>query len=122
MTNLETSWDRKDGSCIAVLENAWVVYDEAGEVAFWEGTVEGTAPESLPHLFDPFRKGSAGVSRSHEGGGLGLSIAEQLAELMDGTSRRPVRPKATPPLRRPAFSPSRTVRKLVYYCRVSFRT
>src|SRR5690606_21016208 len=38
----------------------------------------------VPELFSPFRQESTGLSRSHEGSGLGLSIARQLAERMDG--------------------------------------
>ena len=50
-----------------------------------EDSGNGIAPEFLPHLFDSFRQESTGANRSHEGSGLGLSIAKQLTELMDGT-------------------------------------
>lgn len=38
----------------------------------------------LPHLFDEFRQESTGLSRSHEGNGLGLSITKRLTELLGG--------------------------------------
>ncbi len=36
------------------------------------------------NLFDEFKQESSGLSRSHEGSGLGLSITARLVELMDG--------------------------------------
>ncbi len=36
------------------------------------------------HLFDEFRQESSGLSRSHEGYGLGLAITKRLVDLMDG--------------------------------------
>lgn len=45
----------------------------------------GIAPEFLPHLFDPFRQESTGLSRAYGGTGLGLAITRQLVEKMDGT-------------------------------------
>ncbi len=38
----------------------------------------------IPHLFDVFRQESTGLSRTHEGSGLGLSITQRLAHLLDG--------------------------------------
>ena len=38
----------------------------------------------IPYLFDEFKQESSGLSRSHEGSGLGLSITARLVELMDG--------------------------------------
>ncbi len=44
----------------------------------------GIDPSFMPHLFDVFRQESTGLSRSHEGSGLGLSITQRLVVLMDG--------------------------------------
>ncbi|MBQ7614771.1 MAG: DegV family EDD domain-containing protein [Butyrivibrio sp.] len=44
----------------------------------------GIKPESLPHLFDSFRREDEEKNRHIEGTGLGLSIVKQLVELMDG--------------------------------------
>lgn len=45
----------------------------------------GVGEESLEHIFEPFKQESSGLSRSHEGSGLGLSIAKGLTERMNGT-------------------------------------
>ncbi len=50
-----------------------------------EDTGVGTDEAFLPRLFDTFRQESTGLSRSHEGAGLGLSITQQLTEHMHGT-------------------------------------
>jgi CheY-like chemotaxis protein/two-component sensor histidine kinase len=47
----------------------------------------GIAPDLLPRVFDRFRQGESGTTRSHGGLGLGLSIARQLVELHGGTIR-----------------------------------
>lgn len=39
----------------------------------------------IPHLFDDFKQESSGISRDHEGNGLGLAISARLVELMYGT-------------------------------------
>ncbi len=44
----------------------------------------GIAPEFLPHLFERFRQGDAGITKRHGGLGLGLAIARQLAEMHGG--------------------------------------
>lgn len=45
----------------------------------------GIDPKFLPSLFQEFRQESDGLSRTHEGAGLGLAIARRLVESMDGT-------------------------------------
>ncbi len=47
----------------------------------------GIKAESLPHLFDIFRRVDEGKIRHIEGTGLGLSIVKQLIDLMDGKIR-----------------------------------
>jgi len=78
-------------------------------------TGRGIDPAFMPHLFEVFKQESTGMSRSHEGSGLGLSITKQLVDLMGGeitvesqvgvgTSFRVFFPIVAP-------SPSRTVRE-----------
>jgi PAS domain S-box-containing protein len=50
-----------------------------------EDTGVGIPPEILPHIFEPFRRGSADVSRKAEGTGLGLAISRKLMERHAGT-------------------------------------
>ncbi len=45
----------------------------------------GIEPEFLPHVFERFRQAEPSTSRTHDGVGLGLSIAKQLVEAHDGT-------------------------------------
>ncbi len=45
----------------------------------------GIEQEQLPVIFEPFRQGSMGLSRTHEGNGVGLSIARHYVERMYGT-------------------------------------
>lgn len=45
----------------------------------------GIPPEVLPHIFEPFRQGSSGLSRTHGGVGLGLYIVSRLLELLGGS-------------------------------------
>lgn len=44
----------------------------------------GIAPEAVARLFEPFEQASDGHGRTHEGNGLGLSIARDVAALMGG--------------------------------------
>jgi len=79
---------------VNVIDNA-VKYTERGEIAVaarrtgkgLEVTVRDTGPgipaAHLPHLFDRFFRGDA--SRSSEGSGLGLPIAQELAAVHGGT-------------------------------------
>lgn len=75
-----------------------IKYTEAGEVTV---TVDVAPPDTvqievadtgigideafLPRLFDPFTRESERWGRTYDGSGLGLSIARQFAERMDGT-------------------------------------
>ena len=49
-----------------------------------EDTGMGIRKESIPHLFDAFRREDEKKNRFIEGTGLGLSIVKQLVDLMDG--------------------------------------
>lgn len=44
----------------------------------------GISKEFLPKVFNPFEQESMGLSRSHEGSGLGLSISKRYIELLGG--------------------------------------
>jgi len=44
----------------------------------------GIADEDLGSLFQPFRQIDTGLTRQHEGTGLGLTISRRLADLMEG--------------------------------------
>ena len=47
----------------------------------------GIRPDFLPHVFERFRQGSMGDSRTHAGLGLGLSIVQHLVQLHGGRVR-----------------------------------
>jgi signal transduction histidine kinase len=44
----------------------------------------GIPPESIEHIFKPFRQAHEGLSRSKGGIGLGLAICQQMAEMWNG--------------------------------------
>jgi len=48
-------------------------------------TGPGIDPAELQRLFRAFEQGSMGINRTHEGAGLGLTVAQQLLHLIDGT-------------------------------------
>jgi len=52
-----------------------------------EDTGCGIDPAFLPHIFEPFRQEQEGLNQTHQGAGLGLSIAHRLIELMGGQIR-----------------------------------
>jgi signal transduction histidine kinase len=49
-----------------------------------EDTGVGIAPERVDEMFEPFRQGRSGHTRTEGGAGLGLTIARHLARLMGG--------------------------------------
>ena len=59
--------------------------DEQRGVLTIEDTGVGIGTDFLPHLFDEFRQESTGLSRSHQGAGLGLTITRRMVEAMEGT-------------------------------------
>lgn len=44
----------------------------------------GISPSFMPHVFEAFKQESQGLDRSHEGSGLGLSVARHLVRVMNG--------------------------------------
>jgi len=47
-------------------------------------TGEGIEPAVLPYVFDRFRQGDSGTTRTHQGLGLGLAIVRHIVELHGG--------------------------------------
>lgn len=58
-------------------EENWLVVDVAD-------TGIGIEPEKLDTIFEAFRQGSEGLSRSYQGSGLGLTITKKMIELLKG--------------------------------------
>lgn len=58
-------------------EENWLVVDVAD-------TGIGIEPEKLSTIFEAFRQGSEGLSRSYQGTGLGLTITKKMIELLNG--------------------------------------
>jgi len=56
------------------------------EFEVWD-TGAGIADADLPRLFKPFSQIDSGLDRKHEGSGLGLALAQKLAQLQGGKIR-----------------------------------
>lgn len=71
-----------EGGCVDVL------LAPGDDVGKWQMIVRDTGigilPERLPDIFLPFRRASDYATRSHQGVGLGLSIAKRIAQLAHG--------------------------------------
>ncbi len=79
-----------------LLDNAMKFTEEGGVTVVVGGSADtieieftdtgvGIDVEFLPILFDEFRQESGGLARSHSGNGLGLAIANRLAEMVNGS-------------------------------------
>jgi PAS domain S-box-containing protein len=66
---------------VAVIARA----DAASFIVRVRDTGVGIDPAFLPHLFEEFRQASSGLTRTHEGTGLGLAVAHLFVNLMGGT-------------------------------------
>lgn len=64
-----------------------VVGGETRVIVDVEDTGIGIDSAFLSHLFEPFEQESTGINRTHEGSGLGLSIAKRLTGMMNGELR-----------------------------------
>ncbi|ARA93721.1 hypothetical protein AWN76_011465 [Rhodothermaceae bacterium RA] len=69
---------REGGVTVEVDERDAFVYLRVSDTGI------GIGEAFLPHVFEAFRQESDGDSRSHEGTGLGLTIAKRLVDLMNG--------------------------------------
>ncbi len=81
-----------------LLDNA-IKFTEEGEVVLEVGrqadrvtlcvrdTGVGIDQAFLPHLFEAFTQESTGLTRSHDGIGIGLTVAKRLVDLLDGSSK-----------------------------------
>ena len=49
-----------------------------------EDTGPGIAPDFVPYVFDEFKQASTGLSREHQGAGLGLAITKRLIDRLNG--------------------------------------
>ena len=93
-------WAETDIACLRrvlghLVENA-IKFTDKGEIAISVShsakevsiavldTGVGIDKDFLPFVFDEFKQESAGLSRDHEGNGLGLAIARRLVEMMNG--------------------------------------
>ncbi|MEM6645421.1 MAG: ATP-binding protein [Bacteroidota bacterium] len=80
----------------SLLSNA-IKFTEQGEVAVQFATTNeafaitvrdtgvGIGEAFLPHIYEPFKQESTGLSRRYEGSGIGLTIVQRTADLLGGT-------------------------------------
>jgi len=95
------TWARADGGGVQIVlrnlvSNA-IKYTKDGEIQLHayqktghaiievEDSGIGMAPEKVEDLFRPFRQASEGVAREYEGTGLGLAVAQEAVEQMNGS-------------------------------------
>ncbi|MCR9151236.1 MAG: ATP-binding protein [Rhodobacteraceae bacterium] len=59
---------------------------DQGKIAFnVKDSGPGIAPDMQERIFEPFRQVADGMTRQHEGAGLGLAICREFAEALEGT-------------------------------------
>ncbi len=92
-----TSDERRVEQILINLFNNAIKFTDQGHVTLTAKTDEkwihlsvadtgiGIRPEDMGQLFKPFRQIDSGLSRQHEGTGLGLVICQRLAELLGGS-------------------------------------
>ena len=82
-------WNVLDNAIKFTPENGSVVVDvemvDDDAVVVIEDNGEGIAPDSLSHIFEPFRQEHSSITRRHGGLGLGLALVRQFVELHGGT-------------------------------------
>ena len=87
-TGLDSILNHLLSNALKFTEAGWVavrVYaDDASGYIVVEDTGIGMDEAFVPHLFDAFQQESTGLTRDHEGTGLGMTITKRLVEAMGG--------------------------------------
>ncbi len=85
---LESTLDHLVGNAVKFTNKGRVIVHVAREnsdiVIEVEDTGVGIDEKFMPYLFDEFKQESTGLTRSHEGNGLGLAVTARIVELMGG--------------------------------------